>query len=340
MKAIDLFCGAGGLTRGLLNAGVEVVAGVDVDPTLRPTYEGNNYPSRFLVRDMRSVDPNELADLFGTTPASETIVAGCAPCQTFSKHQRSGRERGPDATLLAAVGRVVDAANPGWVLVENVPGLMAVPGYSTLRRFVSLLRSKGYSVAQGVLNAAGYGVPQHRRRFVLMASRVAEPLLPEAEFGTPSRRYRTVREWIAHFPPIAAGATHPWVPNHVAAKLSNTNLRRLQATPPDGGDRRAWPERLVLECHRGRESSFSDVYGRMWWDRIAPTLTARCNSISNGRFGHPEQDRAISLREAASLQTFGDDYVFFGTPTAIARQIGNAVPVKLAEAVGRTVLGR
>ena len=338
MRAIDLFCGAGGLTRGLLDAGVEVVAGIDVDPSVGETYELNNRPVRLLQRDIRNIDPEDLKVLLGTNGPSETLLAGCAPCQMFSKHQRSGRARGPDATLLAAVGRMVAAVRPGWVLIENVPGLVAVPGFSTLRRFVRLLRSTGYSIAHGILNACDHGVPQHRRRYVLIASQECEAVLPTPEFGNGRRALETVRQWIAHYPPIAAGDVHSAVPNHEASPLSRLNLDRLRVTPLDGGGRENWPSRLQLDCHRGSQNSFSDVYGRMWWDRVAPTLTGRCNSLSNGRFGHPEQDRAISLREAASLQSFPDDYLFLGTRTAIARQIGNAVPVRLAEALGRCIL--
>ena len=338
MRAVDLFCGAGGLTRGLLDAGVEVVAGIDVDSSVGETYERNNRPARFLRRDMRTVDPEDLIALLGVIKPSETLLAGCAPCQMFSKHQRNGRARGPNATLLTAVARMVEAIRPGWVLIENVPGLMEVPGFSTLRRFVRLLQSTGYSIADGVLNACDHGVPQHRRRYVLIAARRVEPALPTPVFGNGRNPLETVRQWIAHYPPIAAGDTHPAVPNHEASPLSRLNLDRVRITPPDGGGRGNWPSRLKLDCHRRRQNGFSDVYGRMWWDRIAPTLTGRCNSLSNGRFGHPEQDRAISLREAASIQSFPDDYLFFGTRTAIARQIGNAVPVRLAEALGRCIL--
>ena len=338
MRAIDLFCGAGGLTRGLLDAGIEVVAGIDVDPSVGETYERNNRPVRFLRRDIRTVGPEDLMALLGTNNPCETLLAGCAPCQMFSKHQRSGLARGPDATLLAAVGRMVAAVRPGWVLIEIVPGLMAVPGFSTLRRFVRLLQSTGYSIAQGVLNACDQGVPQHRCRYVLIAAQRVEPVLPTPEFGNGRHPLETVRQWIAHYPPIAAGDAHPNVPNHEASPLSRLNLDRLSSTPPNGGGRKHWPSRLQLDCHRGRKNSFSDVYGRMWWDRVAPTLTGRCNSLSNGRFGHPEQDRAISLREAASIQSFPDDYLFFGTRTTIARQIGNAVPVRLAEALGQCIL--
>ena len=338
LKAIDLFCGAGGLTRGLLDAGIDVVAGIDIDPCVGQTYEANNSPSRFFQRDVRQIDPCELLEIGAVRDKAGLILAGCAPCRAFSKHQRNGRSSGPDATLLTAFGKVVAAIRPGWVLVENVPGLAQVQGYSTHRRFLGLLVSLGYRISQGVLNACHHGVPQYRRRYVMLACRKAVPSLPEPRFGPGRKPFETVRRWIAHYPELEAGEAHPAVPNHVASSLSEMNLVRLRATPKDGGDRTAWPPALELPCHRGRSSSFSDAYGRMWWNRFASTLTGRCNSLSNGRFGHPEQHRAISLREAASLQTFPDHYVFYGPHSHVARHIGNAVPVLLAEALGRQVL--
>jgi DNA (cytosine-5)-methyltransferase 1 len=333
MKAIDLFCGAGGLTRGLLNSGIEVIAGVDVDPALRQTYERNNERVRFICKDVRKLNANEINAVLASTPSSDLLLAGCAPCRSFSQ-QRRGSVRGHDATLLGAFRRLVGELEPGVVLIENVPGLTKVPGFSTFRRLLSTLQDMDYSIAQGILNARDFGVPQHRRRFVLIASRLGDPELPKPTRGSQGSPYETVRDWIAHFPPIAAGEEHTSVPNHVAAALTDRNLRRLQATPHDGGDRSSWPTDLRLACHVGRNREYTDVYGRLWWDRPAPTLTGRCHSVSNGRYGHPEQDRAISLREAASLQTFPDDYVFFGYRSHVAQHIGNAVPVRLAEVLG------
>ncbi len=217
--------------------------------------------------------------------------------------------------------------------MENVPGIADVPGFSSLRRFLKTLSDLGYECDPGVLNARDFGVPQHRRRFVLVAVLGAAAHLPSPmhdRLANPA----TVRHAIEHFPPIGAGEGDESLPNHHAAGLSAMNMRRIRATPADGGSRREWPKELRLKCHAGL-AGFSDVYGRMSWDRVAPTLTSRCNSYSNGRFGHPVQDRAISLREAAAIQTFPDEYEFVGTNNGIARWIGNAVPVKFAEALGR-----
>lgn len=336
MRAIDLFCGAGGLTLGLRRAGWDVVAGIDVDGAVSATYESNN-DAAFMPADLRSVTDEEIQILAGTVSRAELLLAGCAPCQPFSKQRRRGRPRErAEATLLGQFGRLVKALKPRVVLMENVPGIAKVPGFSSLRRFLSTLRDCGYECDHQVLNARDFGVPQHRRRYVLLAARGSAPALP-SPVNDPASDGVTVRTAIERFPSIDAGEEDASIPNHYAAQLSPRNLQRIQATPADGGSRRDWPDELTLECHRNTHG-YSDVYGRMWWDRVAPTLTSRCNSLSNGRFGHPEQHRAISLREAAALQTFPDDYEFVGAKNRIAGWIGNAVPVAFAEALGRAAM--
>jgi DNA (cytosine-5)-methyltransferase 1 len=337
MKAFDFFCGAGGLSRGLIDAGMDVVAGVDYDERCRLTYEHNNPGSRFIHGDMRDISMKDLGLTMTRGQYDDVLFAGCAPCQPFSSQQKI---RGPrhEATLLGEFGRVIKCALPGYVLIENVPGIARVRGYSTFRRFLEMLAANGYQYTYGVLDAKHYGVPQNRRRLVLLATRQMCPSLPNRKYGTRYRPFRTVRQSISHFPAISAGESHPSVPNHVAASITDLNLERLRHTPHDGGDRRAWPEHLMLECHKGTYEGHSDVYGRMSWDSPAPALTGRCHSISNGRYGHPEQDRAISLREAAALQSFPDGYIFFGSNKHIAMQIGNAVPVRFARSIGEHIL--
>ena len=340
MKAIDLFCGAGGLTSGLRRAGWDVVAGIDVDHAVGATYRRNNPAPRFVRADLREVTDDDARDLAHGAPRHELLLAGCAPCQPFSKLRgRRGVRGRSDATLLREFARLVVVLHPRAVLMENVPGIAAVPGFSSFRRFVRMLRECGYDCDHRVLNARDFGVPQHRRRFVLLAVRDATARLPEppAPVNADGRR-ATVRDAIARFPAIEAGEAHPAIANHHAARLSPLNLERLRATPVDGGSRRDWKADLILDCHRSAGTGFSDFYGRMWWDRAAPTLTSRCNSLSNGRFGHPDQNRAISLREAAALQTFPDDYEFIGANKAIARWIGNAVPVAFAETLGSAIV--
>ncbi|MBW8035828.1 MAG: DNA cytosine methyltransferase [Planctomycetes bacterium] len=337
MRAFDFFCGAGGLTRGLLDAGIKVVAGFDCDEHCRSTYEYNNPGARFIHADMREITLKALGTTERLHEYDNVLFAGCAPCQPFSP-QRKGNGQRHDATLLSEFGRLVEAALPGYVLIENVPGITKVRGFSTFRRFLHMLEANRYQYACGILDAKRYGVPQNRRRLVLLATRHVQASLPVPKYGSSLRPFRTVRHAISHFPAIDAGEFHPDIPNHVAASITGLNLERLRNTPHDGGDRRSWPNSLRLECHKGNYEGHTDVYGRMSWDSPAPALTGRCNSISNGRYGHPEQDRAISLREAAALQSFPDGYVFFGSNKHIAKQIGNAVSVRLAEHIGKHII--
>lgn len=337
ISAFDFFCGAGGLTRGLLDAGIEVIAGFDCDDACRQSYEHNNPPARFVKADIRELLLADLRKHGKGVSFKQMLFAGCAPCQPFSQQLKSGECR-HDATLLSAFGRLIAAALPGQVLVENVPGIARVRGNSTFKRFLRLLDDNGYQYVYRAIDAKSFGVAQNRRRLILIAMRGANPSFPQPKFGAGLLPYKTVREAIARFPRIQAGKTDPEVPNHAAASITPLNIERLRLTPHDGGDRRSWPKRLRLECHTGDYEGHTDVYGRMRWDAPAPTLTGRCHSISNGRYGHPTQNRAITLREAAALQSFPDGYEFFGSNKHIAMQIGNAVPVRLAEVLGKHIL--
>jgi len=337
MKAIDFFCGAGGLTRGLLDIGIDVIAGIDLDESACKTYEENNKPSKFIHADIRKLETTFLRKLIGKTARRDLLLVGCAPCQSFST-QRKGNSKRPDSTLLSAFGKIVESLQPGQILIENVPGMKRVKGYSTYRRFIKMLESNGYMLSENILDAKYYGVPQSRRRLILIAMKGVQPELPAKIFGVDMQPFQTVRQAISHYPPVLAGEEHARIPNHIASPLSKLNLTRIKSTPLDGGDRRSWPRRLVLNCHKGSYSGHTDVYGRMYWDEPAPTLTGKCTSISNGRYGHPEQHRAITLREAASLQTFNDDYVFYADKTRNSRHIGNAVPVIFAQHLGEKIL--
>jgi len=336
MVALDFFCGAGGLTRGFLNMGIEVRAGIDINASCRRTYEENNAPARFIPGDLSVLRPSDIAPYLDGIPREKLVFMGCAPCQPFSKQRRRVSRDG--GTLLERFGRLVDRFRPAYVIIENVPGIAKVPGNSTYRRFLKRLTAAGYKFADGRLDAKWFGVPQTRSRWVVIASRRGKPVLPERTHGTKKSPFVTVRDAIYGYPRIRAGEQSISVPNHRAALISPANLKRLTLTPIDGGGRFDWPDSLVLDCHRDYEGH-SDVYGRMKWDAPAPTLTCRCYSISNGRYGHPEQDRAISLREAAKLQSFNDGYVFYSESQAgLGAQIGNAVPVKMGEALARALL--
>ena len=330
MIGIDFFCGGGGMTKGLLDSGVDILFGFDSNPNCRDTYELNNHIP-YLCLDITQLDIKQVIHQFPEINYNKELVAvGCAPCQPFSKQRNSSQEHSA-MNLLDYFGRIVASILPGFVVVENVPGIENKPVFV---RFLSMLQEQGYQVVYRVLNAKNFGVPQNRRRLVLIASRICMPELPEETHGDQKCEYQTVRDAIYKYPALRAGEKSDIVPNHVAARLSELNTMRIKATPHDGGGRTDWPLDLVLKCHSGEHKGHTDVYGRMQWNQVAPTLTSKCFSLSNGRFGHPVQDRAISLREAAALQSFPDEYIFYGSQVEIGKQIGNAVPVLLAQKIG------
>lgn len=327
--AVDLFCGAGGLTRGLARAGIRVARGIDSDAAARDTYERNNPGSEFMHGNVGRIGAVALLDGIGLG-GSELMLAGCAPCQPFSRHvadSKGDRRR----SLMGRFADLVDDVRPDHVLAENVPMFR---GCGSHRRMIRTLEGRGYHYDDGVVDAADYGVPQHRRRYVLLASKRRRVALPDPTHGpSAGSDWLTVRNAIAAYPAVAHGESHGTVPNHVASGLSKKNVRRMRLTPRDGGSRRD-VRGMTLKCHRGHDGH-SDVYGRMRWDSPAPTLTCRCNSISNGRFAHPDQDRGMTIREAAAIQTFPEDYVFHGaTMERNAAHVGNAVPVLMAERLG------
>lgn len=341
MIAVDFFCGGGGMTHGLLNANINVLCGIDFDPACKKTYETNNHI--YIQKDICEFTPEELLAQFPQIAnKDDLLLVGCAPCQPFSILRRDEYdEQGnvkphKSVNLLIEFGRFVKALQPAHILVENVPGLKG-KGADVLTNFKNMLMDNKYQYDERVIYAKDYGVPQNRRRYILIASKKFTPVIPLATHGEGLFPYRTVRQTIGHYPALNAGEENLVIANHKCANLSQLLLERIRNTPHDGGSRTDWPDRLILNCHRNF-NGHTDVYGRMKWDEPSPTLTVKCFSLSNGRFGHPEQDRAISLREAAALQTFPDTYVFKGSVQEIGRQIGNAVPVLLAEVMGEYIL--
>lgn len=336
MNAIDFFCGGGGMTKGLIDSGINVLFGLDSNPSCRETYENNNHIP-YLEKDILEVTAEQLIKEFPALKDSdELLMVGCAPCQPFSILNPNNPTEHRSVNLLNEFGRIVQEIHPAHILVENVPGLKG-RGESVLRDFLNMLEEEGYEYVFSIVNAKNYGVPQNRRRFILIASRRFRPVLPQPTHGEGLAPYITVFDAIAEYPEINAGESHATIPNHRVAGLSPINIRRLMATSLDGGSRTEWPRELWLNCHENFVGH-TDVYGRMSWNNVAPTLTVKCFSISNGRFAHPEQNRAISLREAAALQTFPDDYVFYGNIQEIGKQIGNAVPVLLSRKMGEYIL--
>ena len=332
---VDIFCGAGGLSHGFKLEGFDVRAGIDIDTACRHAYERNNN-ARFIEKNVAEIRGANIHPLFAA--GAPRILVGCAPCQPFSTYSKNRADA--KWKLLGEFGRLVAEVRPDVLSMENVPRLAHFHGGELLRDFLRGLGQAGYAVWARVVDCAAYGVPQTRQRLVVLASRVGPiELIPPTH--KPSR-HRTVRNAIEGLPPIAAGECARDDPLHRASRLSAVNLVRIQASKP-GKTWRDWDPQLIAKCHRKRTGRwYQSVYGRMAWDAPAPTITTQCNGFGNGRFGHPEQDRAISLREAALLQTFPPSYEFFKPSTrwsisAAARCIGNAVPVALARAVARSV---
>lgn len=334
IKVFDFFSGCGGTSTGFAMAGMDVVFGLDNDPDAAATFRANVKGAIFVEKDIRDVKTGILEPLL-RGKGFKTLFSCCAPCQPFSKQTRTKKRKDSRRSLLLEFGRFVKRWKPDYVFVENVPGLQRIDGRAggPLPEFMSLLGELGYSYDLKVVPASGFGVPQKRERLILVASKAAELKIPLPTHGTGRRQLSTVRDWIGALPPLLAGSTDPKDSDHRAMALSAINLKRIVATP-EGGGREGWPEILRLDCHR-KFDGHTDVYGRLAWDRPASGLTTRCISYSNGRFGHPTQDRAISVREAACLQTFPRRYKFVGTLASKARQIGNAVPPLMAKAIGR-----
>ena len=335
IRCVDLFCGAGGLTHGLERAGIQVSLGVDHDPACKIPYTSNN-AAAFSLADVAEVGANDLDRAWGE--ARVRVLVGCAPCQPVSCYQK-GAEAKDDSRwgLLRHFGRLVQDAKPHLVAMENVPLLMRE---SVFNDFCHTLAAHGYQITYYILNCVDYDVPQERKRLVLLASRHGRIKLPAPV--NPFHR-KTVREAIGDLPPLDAGGVDETDPLHQTSCLSATNLERIRASRP-GGSWQDWPNDLVNSCHRELSThSYSNVYGRMEWDRPAPTLTTHFHLYSGGRYGHPEQDRAISIREGALLQSFPLTYRFVSkeqdvSKKSTARMIGNAVPPKLGEAMGRAFI--
>lgn len=333
-EVVDLFCGVGALSHGLKLSGFKVIAGYDIDGRCKHAYETNN-GAKFFKRDVGQLSAEEIrAHYSGKRP---TVLAGCAPCQPFSSYKHRYDED-PKWNLVTKFATLAVAVQPDFITMENVPTLLKYKGGRVFSKFCKILQDGGYDIEWSVERCEQYGVPQRRRRLVVLAAKSHElgKLQPE------SNRTITVREAIGRLPPIEAGSTHPQDPLHTASGLSPINLRRIKASKP-GGTWRDWPASLRAKCHqRPSGKTYPGVYARMTWDDPSPTLTTQCYGFGNGRYGHPEQHRAITLREAAILQSFPPDYEFLPANekpsfVEVGRWIGNAVPVKLAQAIGDAI---
>ena len=336
---IDLFCGIGGLSHGMYKEGLDIIAGFDIDDTCKYAYEKNN-KSTFYNQDIKTVTKEQISSLFKGYDIK--VLAGCAPCQPFSSYAFKVKDKDKNKyDLLYEFGRIVEEVLPDIVTMENVAQILSFKQKPVLSDFVNLLERNQYHVDFKIVYCPDYGIPQTRKRIVLLASRLGEiNLIPSTH---KKKNYKTVRQTIGKLPPIEAGEICPTDPLHRARSLSELNLKRIRATPIKGSWR-DWDKDLILNCHKKDSGkSFGSVYGRMDWDEPAPTMTTLCTGLGNGRFGHPEQNRAISLREAAMFQTFPKGYKFFSPQESISitkasRYIGNAVPPKLGKVTARSIL--
>ena len=338
-NVIDLFCGVGGLSHGFLQEDFNVLAGIDIDETCRFAFEENN-KSEFIAKSITDISAQEISRIYGENTDLKILV-GCAPCQNFSSYMFKDKDKDSNKwKLLYEFSRLINEVQPDIVSMENVAQLINFKKAPVFEDFVSNLKSLGYYVHYEVVNCPDYGIPQNRKRLILLASKFGEIKLIPKTHNRDS--YVTVKDAIGELPFIKDGEKDINDPIHFSRKLTPKNKKRIEATPY-GGSWKDWNEDLRLECHKKETGkSFPSVYGRMVWEKPSPTMTTQCIGYGNGRFGHPVQDRAISLREAALLQTFPLDYKFVKNDqdynsTILARQIGNAVPVKLGQVVAKSV---
>lgn len=352
IAVVDLFCGVGGLTYGLRKAGLEVVAGFDIDTTCSFAYETNNPGSRFIASDVSKLSAEDITALF--PPDSFRVLVGCAPCQPYSGHasknvkstlpeekvQAALNARRAQWALLSKFAELIKIIQPDVISMENVLRLANRKKNPIYDEFINTLVEAGYNITEHKVKCVRYGIPQKRERLVVLGSKLGKIQLID-ETHT-SKNYVTVREIISSLTPLNAGEALPSDPVHSACNLAPINRERIQASRP-GGTWRDWSEKLQLPCHQKESGkTYHAVYGRMEWDKPAPTMTTQFMKYGSGRFGHPEQDRALSLREGALLQTFPLDYQFCESEKTvkydtIGRHIGNAVPPKLGEIIAKSI---
>jgi len=331
--AIDLFSGCGGVTQGLKDT-FEVVSAVDNDKYAAQSYRANHPEVDFFEEDIRQVNPSKI-----TTGQDIDLMVVCAPCQPFSSLNQKKKNKADDRTdLIFQACRFAEVIHPDIIFFENVRGLNTHS--AIVQKLKTDLNELGYTNWLGplIVNFANYEVPQHRNRWILVVSNDDDIKLRLPFPTSPEGKRVTVRDAIGDLQPLAAGEKSSTDPLHFARDHTPLVLERFKYIPKDGGSRDNLPAHLVLKGHTTHKG-YADVYGRMAWDKVAPTLTGGCTDIGRGRFMHPRDDRVITLREAARLQTFPDEYIFKGPNDEIAHQIGNAVPVKFAQMIGQVIKG-
>jgi len=340
ISVIDLFCGIGGLSYGFKQSGIEIKAGIDVDKSCQYAFE-TNCKSKFINKDISKIKGFELNSLYDKNDIK--ILVGCAPCQPFSSYTyKNDKQKDQRWQLLYEFTRLIKEVKPAIISMENVPTLLTFKKAPVFSNFVDSLEKEGYFVWHRIVYAPDYGIPQKRKRLVLLASKLGNiELLPPTH--TPNK-YITVKDAIGNLEKLNSGETSKKDFIHKASKLSDKNIKRIRQSKPGGSWKRDWDDELKLSCHTSdKGKTYVSVYGRMKWDEPSPTMTTFCTGIGNGRFGHPEQDRAISLREAAILQSFPYNYKFVDKAENLkfgntSKQIGNAVPPKLGEIIGDSIV--
>jgi DNA (cytosine-5)-methyltransferase 1 len=340
MYTVDLFCGIGGLSYGLYKSGLKVKAGFDIDSSCKYAFE-TNCSSKFVCKDIAEVTGKEVNSFY--TSNDIKVLIGCAPCQPFSSYTFNGdKQKDHRWQLLYEFSRIINEVRPDIVSMENVPQLLNFKKAPVFEDFVANLKKNGYFIFSQIIYAPDYGVPQKRKRLILLASRFGDiSLLPPTH--TPET-YLTVFDAIGKLDKIKSGESSPNDFIHKASKLSDKNIQRIRQSVPGGSWKRDWDEDLKLSCHKSSKGqTYVSTYGRMTWDEPSPTMTTFCTGVGNGRFGHPQQDRAISLREAALLQTFPIGYKFVDCPKNLrfgnlSKHIGNAVPPQLGEIIGKSII--
>ncbi len=337
ISAIDLFCGIGGLTNGLIEAGITVKAGIDSDKSCKYAYEINN-KAKFIGEDIAKISGNDLKKIWGKDNIK--ILVGCAPCQPFSTHSNKvkDKELGSKWFLLNEYLRLVEESKPMVISMENVTNLA---NKDVFQHFVQRLEEIGYNVSYKKVFCPDYGIPQKRRRLVLLASKLGKiDLLPPTHTKS---QYVTVKDAIGSLPEVKDGECCQKDRLHFTSKLSELNMKRMMSSVPNG-TWETWSDDLKLKCHKKKTGkTYKAVYGRMTWSEPSPTITTQFYNYGTGRFGHPEQNRALTVREASILQTFPEDYVFAREDeelhiTNLGTHIGNAVPVKLGYIIGQSIL--
>ena len=352
-KAIDLFCGAGGLSTGLEKSGFRLCLGVDIDEKALKTYKCNLKRTKVLKEDIKKVTGEKITELTGINRRDNFLLAGCPPCQGFSSLGKRDANDEKNELVYEYI-RIINELEPSFILMENVPGMSTGVGKEIFKNVVKELE-ENYHVEYATLNAADFGVPQIRKRLVLHGIRndvydnlgldkEKQKILPKSTHSKEKkkgyRKWVTVRKAIFDLPILGAGESYDdgIIKNHKARSLSETNIERLQEIRLHGGNREMISEELQLECHKKENVSYTDTYGIIDPDKPAPTITSGCTIISKGRYCHPTQNRGLSIREAARLQSFDDKFEFQGNMGEMSLQIGNAVPPKLAQASGKVII--